>query len=216
MKIRISYQPQQLPPPYAYAAVLVVETEKMNAQFELEYLGRDVVSDDELRAEGFTRDDDFQWSGHLDQKWKKDIEGLTTMDMDSNPDADIYAHVDLNGKALGFPRNINHADLIFQEVLQSILELAGLEMPLTSLCLISNKKYDLTWNFSKRTIDVNTNESEKWEDGREVIKLIYDSDFDSFQYSKKPTDPSVNPGDGRWYHVPKKYAAELKSLIERL
>ena len=216
MKITISYQTQQLPPPFAYAAVLSVDIADMSTKLDLEYLDRDTVSDDELRAEGFTRDDDFHWVGKLNQKWKHDIEGLTKLDMDSEPDAEIYAHVDMNGKALGFPKDISHADLIFQEFLQAILEQAKIEMPLMITFHVNNEKFDLSWKFSKRELEVNNKVSENWYVGRALIKSIYSLDFDSLNHSKKSKDGSINIGDGHWYQMPAEVVSELKSLIRSL
>ncbi|WP_424960977.1 hypothetical protein [Ekhidna sp.] len=216
MKITISYQPQLQPPPFVYAAVLSVDTVDMDAKLDLEYLDRDTVSDDELSAEGFTHDDDFHWTGKLNQKWKHDIEGLTKLDMHSEPDAEIYAHVDLNGRALGFPKDITHSDLIFQEILQAILEQAKIEMPLTMICYVNNDKLDMSWKFSKRELKVNNKESENWNVGRELIKLIYSLDFEALKHTKKPEDGSVNIGDELWYHMPAEVVSELKSLIRRL
>lgn len=214
MKIILSYQPQQLPPPFAYAAVLSVDTSDMSTDLKLEYLDRDTVSDDELRAEGFTRNDDFHWTGRLNQKWKEDIVELTELDMDADPNTDIYAHVDLDGNSLGFPKDITQAELIFQEVLQATLEQEKIEMPLEASCYIDDERLALRWKFSQRVIEVNGKVSENWEVGRKVIKTIYSLDFDTTKHSKKPNNASVNIGDGVWYHLPQTAISELESLIK--
>ena len=55
MNIKISYQTQQLPPPYAYAAVFdVTMNTTVQVSFEQAYLDRDEVPLDEIEAEGFS------------------------------------------------------------------------------------------------------------------------------------------------------------------
>ena len=53
MKLTLSYQTQQLPPPFAYATVITIDesNDQIFVTFSLEYLDRASVSDDELRAE---------------------------------------------------------------------------------------------------------------------------------------------------------------------
>ena len=215
MKITISYQPQQLPPPFAYACVLDIDLSAtaIDASLQVEYLDRDAVSDDELRAEGFTRDDDFEWKGQIDLKWKDDIEQLAKLSVTENPDEDIYLHITIDESQMGFPKNIGTADLIFQEVFQAILESAEIESPLEFQCVLENKKHVVLFSFSKRSIKFDGNVSFKWEIGREIIRLIYNLDFESLKHSKKEQNNNVYIGDDQWYLLPNPIMHKLSSLL---
>lgn len=218
MKITISYQPQQFPPPFAYACVLDIDLSAtaINASLQLEYLNRDAVSDDELRAEGFTRDDDFEWKGQIDLKWKDDIEQLSKLSVTENPDENIYLHISLDNKPVAFPKNIGIADLIFQEIFQAILESAEIESLLEFQCVLEDKKHVVLFSFSKRSIKFDGNMSFKWEIGREIIRLIYNLDFESLKHSKKEQSNSVYIGDDQWYLLPKSIIHKLSSLLDAL
>lgn len=218
MKLTISYQPQQLPPPFAYACVLDIDISAtaIDASLQLEYLDRDTVSDDELRAEGFTRDDDFSWKGQINPKWKGDIEKIAKLSVTENPDANIYLHIALDGRQVGFPKNIGTADLIFQEVFQAILEQAEIESPLAFQSVLEDKKHMVLFSFSKRLIEFDGKVSFNWEIGRELIKLIYNMDFESLKHSKKQQNYSVYIGDEQWYLLPKSTVPKLSSLLDAL
>ncbi|WP_420578413.1 hypothetical protein [Ekhidna sp.] len=218
MKITISYQPQHLPPPFAYACVLDIDISAtaIDASLQLEYLDRDAVSDDELRAEGFTRDDDFEWNGKISPKWKEDIEQLAKLSVTENPDANIYLHIALDGRQVGFPKNIGTAELIFQEVFQAILEQSEIESPLEFQSVLEDKKHMILFSFSKRMIEFDGKVSFNWEIGRELIKLIYNMDFESLEYSKQQQNNSVYIGDEYWYLLPKSTVHNLSSLLDVL
>ncbi|MEQ9007824.1 MAG: hypothetical protein RLP12_08070, partial [Ekhidna sp.] len=132
MVITISYQPQHLAPPFAYAAVFKFEigSKEITAELTLEYLGRDTISLDELKAEGFTKNDDYSWRGVIDPKWKADILSFSTLQIQSEPDSEIYLHIAIEDEQKGFAKDIQSADVLFQELLQAVIEQDQIEAPL--------------------------------------------------------------------------------------
>lgn len=220
MKITLSYQPQQLPPPFAYAAVMQLQTdngEMIDVQFNLEYLDRDELSDDELRAEGFTRDDNFGWKGKLSSNWKADVENLTTQTFETTPHPDTYLHVHVDGTDYNFPKEIEYAEILFQELMQGILEQAKIEAPLELELKFDKESAELCWCFAERTIDLNGKTSTRWKTGRTLLKTIYCLDFEKTKAHKKAVSRSVNIGDGKWYEITNQaLLSELEQLVNSL
>lgn len=210
MKITLSYQPQQLIPPHSYAAVMSIDTSlnEHNVEFSLEYLGRDGVSDDELVAEGFTRNDDFSWSGEL-SAWNNDIESFKRISYQSEPNNNTYIHANVDGNDMGFPVDIENAEMVFQELMQAILEMMQIEAPLYVECCIEDQKQQLTWNFAKRSIQLNQKNHSNWEAGRDLLKIIYSIDYESIKPTKKSTKNGVSFGDGYWFPIGNKSVLKL-------
>ncbi len=220
MRIILSYQTQQLPAPYAYAAVMTIDTKNqgmLDVEFSLEYLDRDELSDDELHAEGFTRNDNFEWKGEITNQWRDEVEGLKDLSYKQEPHSDVYLHVAIDEKSLNFPEQIDQADMLFQELLQAILEKAELEAPLSIEIILDKRPYKLIWVFSERLIKVNGEESKEWKSGRTLLKTIYGLDFASAPQSKKPGNSSINLGEGLWYQISDKTVKnKLAELVNSL
>lgn len=203
MKLTLSYQPLELLPPFAYAAVfkIEVEDEAISALLDIEYLGREHVSDDELKAEGFTKNDDFSWSGELDARWKHDLVYFENQDTQSEPDEHTYLHIHVNGVDKGFPKHVGETEMRFQELMQAVLETSEIESPLEAEVLVGNIHYALQWSFQKRQISINKLSSYNWEVGRDLMSILFNRDFESLKPSKKATANTINPGDGFWYPI---------------
>ena len=216
MKLTLSYQPLELPPPFAYASVLQVDLSSMECKFQLEYLGRDEVSDDELRAEGFTRNDDFLWEGKLNPNWKNDVKKLTEGPFSTSPNESIYLYIQVDDNEKGFPVDMDLSSLVFQEVLQAILEISKIEQPLQILIHCGNNQYSVKWNFENRTIEINDKKSAQWEAGRLLMKDIYKLDFEQLVKSKKSKSNSMNIGNGIWYQLEENYASKILKSIEEI
>lgn len=219
MKLILSYQPLQLQPPFAYAVVFQfkVKNSDINAMFDLEYLGRADVSDDELIADGFTRDDDFIWKGTLNHRWISDIEFFVNAEVGQEPDDQVYLNIHHNDKDRGFPLKIDQAEILLQELMQAILETNEIESPLASQVSIAGKIIDLKWSFKDRLIRIDDQHSYEWELGRDLIDKIFNRNFESLKSIKKPELNSVCPGDGNWYPINDvKSAKEIGRLIDQL
>lgn len=219
MKVTLSYQPQELPPPFAYAAVMkIVIGQNMNdIQFDLSYLDRESVSEDELRAEGFTDNDDFSWKGEIGTNWNDEIRIFKQSEYNENPDPHTYLHVEIDAIPLGFPEDIKQMEILFQELFQAVLEKAQIEAPLLISCSIDHDKYDLEWNFVERTLYCNGRSiNNGWEEGRLLLKQIFSFDFEAFQVKSKIGKNSINPGDGQWYDLSNsKLLEQINSFVSK-
>lgn len=215
MNFTISYQPQLLEPPIAYAAVMQIKLEDVRTKldFNLEYLGREEMSDKELKAAGFTGDDDFSWSGELSTDWNNDISLLSQQTFNADPDAETYLHIEANAKELGYPSDIEKAEMLFQELMQAVLEKAEIEAPLQLELQHKNERFNLKWLFSERHIEASNGKHISWELGRELLRAVYSLDFDSIKPKKMPGGTTVNFGDDTWFELRE---GETKRIIDQV
>ncbi|WP_462249807.1 hypothetical protein [Ekhidna sp.] len=221
MNLVFSYQQQQLPPPFSYAAVMRLEfvagAESINVEFDLTYLNRESVSESELKAEGFTNDDDLKWEGTISSRWQEDLSEISQSNFSNDPDSETYIHVSLDSKSLGFPADVAKANFLFQELLQAVLEKSNIEAPLNVVCYLDQMEYNLTWSFSDRTIDCNGTVSSDWVHCRKLLEHIYSLDFESFVPKKKKKENSISLESDVWFYLDDtNYAEELNSLIRHV
>ncbi|MEP0985185.1 hypothetical protein [Ekhidna sp.] len=217
MKITLSYQPQLLSPPYAYAAVLKFDSsgDEIETEFEIAYLNRDLISIDAIKSEGFTENDDYSWKGDFNPNWKKDIESFARLKSMEDPDAEIYLHISVNDSELGFPKEIKKADKLFQELMQAIVERDQLELPLQLDLKLDGQPVQIKWRFWERMVLVNDNQSIDWEAGRNMMELIYSINFELIKPSKKSVKNCVNL-EGVWYPIKDNVAQTLIGQMAQL
>ena len=74
-RLQIRYQTaRSLPAPYAYFYTLTAKpagASEVQIDLAITYPDRDDIDDDELIAEGFTRNDDLTWSGGYPKPWAR-------------------------------------------------------------------------------------------------------------------------------------------------
>jgi hypothetical protein len=60
--LKINYTTNQVPPPYAheYSLNIAFNGKNLEVGFELNYIHRDDISQEEIAAEGFSENDDFK------------------------------------------------------------------------------------------------------------------------------------------------------------
>ena len=206
MNFEIAYQTQDLPPPFAYAFVIKGSTDSnyhFQVSLEFAYIGRDELSDEELRAEGFSRNDDFSWQGEVASGWAVALEGtLLPSSFQEEPDPLTYIHLSINGRRMGFPSKIDEANLLVQEFLQAILETSNREHPLSlRLCWEKNDIITYRWSFANRTFSSNQRKLE-WQQGRALLELIYSLDLEAATSTKKPAPHTMELEEGQWLHIP--------------
>lgn len=219
MKLTLSYQNQLLPPPFAYAAVmqLDVEMNHTNVAFDLEYIDRESVSLDELKAEGFSENDNFSLSCEISQNWNSEIRQIEKYSFRNDPSEDIYLHVEINGNKLGYPQEIKKAEMLFQELMQASLESGNIEAPLALKIAIQNESHSLTWYFADRLIHIDYREGSEWSIARTFLKTIYSIDFEAIKPAKKPFSNAIQLEDGWWYPIKDdQILKEISSLLKKL
>lgn len=210
MKITVSYQTQELPAPYAYAIVMGLAYQKnlLSISFQIEYIGREGLSTEEVEAEGFSENDDFEWKGNLSINWYEDVKRLATMQLKDDPDDKVYFHIQ-NQDREGFPVEIDLADGIFQEIVQSILETSQRESPLFISIRDRDRTNLLQWSFATKTFLVNQREY-PWEKGRKILQLIYAQEI---ELEAKRDHPAISMDSKEWYLLEEGVWGQIKLLV---
>lgn len=213
MIIDISFQ-AQLPPPYAFAAVIKCKIEdEVFVDFQQEYIGRDGLEETEILAEGFSMNDDYQWKGTISSNWRSILEEFESQTYSEEPDKDNYIHVSINNEEKGFPKDVNQSAFLIQELIQAVLERSERVLPLSIEIVKDQKNHILEWKFGDRVVEVDER-SINWNKGRELLSTIYSIDYDSIKPSKKPAGViSIHFGDGRWYSITNKVLIEQLSVM---
>ena len=135
-QLQVRYQTaRSLPAPYAYFYTLTarpVANGSVQVDLSITYPDRDDIDDDELLAEGYTRDDDFSWSGRLPNAWRQaladlvDKTRLQPLDEDALGEDDEFwgMHVESDNRPaqVGRPRNPDDWQYLMQELIQATYE----------------------------------------------------------------------------------------------
>ncbi len=224
-----------IPAPYAHAIEIngSIEPTELSISFELTYLGREDVPEDELLAEGFSVDDDFQWSGALPPIWGDIILGslksskpLKINNLEAHQD---FWEIDFEANSF-YPQNHSDWKYLLEEIQQAVLEMAGKEAPLRISCLhIQNqgsKEVSISASFVNRNLNyqlINSPAEDKtekilpWHELNFILKNTFSGEFDaSFALTKKPNHQGlfVNIGEEFWYEVGKSLQIQPNKILK--
>jgi hypothetical protein len=202
--LHIRYQSaRSLPAPYANFYTLTVRpmaTGPVEVEFQITFPDREDIDDDELLAEGYSRDDDFAWAGRLSDTWRTalgqlaDQTRLRPLDEDALDEDDDFFEISLtdgNGtQRQGQPRNADSWAYLAQELIQAAYEAGGREAAFALRFLdLTNPNGDLEVNlsasFAERSVDLELlqgrSEQRKtlpWAELQRIMAVIYAVDFD--------------------------------------
>ncbi len=202
MKIQISYQTQDLPPPFAFAALfdVSIQNEALDVNFSLHYLERDQISGSEILAEGYTLEDDFEWKGRLGRNWIDPVKNLVSTRFLSEPKESFYIHIIADEKK-GFPDLSD--DVVIQELMQAVLEASKREAPLSFLLCQEFDQEMMQFEFANRSVLID-NRRYDWESAYKLMVLLYSIDLDEASASKSPLKNSVSIEENRWISIDNK------------
>ncbi len=198
-----------LPPPYSYQYKIEINfSPKFEVEFTINYLDRDEISTEEIEAEGFSENDDFQWKGELPQVWKDTMMSLPDKlkDKKKNSNCDITI---IEGDKSVEKQPINDApfDYFVQEIIQAIYEKNGKqdELKLVFKDINSNQSetHHLTISFYNRQATFDDGKID-WEAAQEAIKKVFSFDYDDFNaLQKEPVKKGfyVSTDASVWYRA---------------
>lgn len=224
MKVIVSYQTLQLPPPYSFAYTLDIniDNDQVLINLDQEYLNRDTLSEEEILNEGFTLDDNFSWKGTLGKVWAdylgKLFEDVTLQDVSS--DEGLYIHMAIGNGKPGMVLDTDFWDYELQEVVQAIYEAAKREsMMHLDFAFIDDggqREITLDASFENRKARVDGDQSLSWDDLRKIMSLVYNEEYEE-NSSKKPASDGIwvdFDGQGDFYKVSSKSVqSELVDLL---
>ncbi|WP_186758437.1 hypothetical protein [Echinicola salinicaeni] len=217
-RLEIDFNSGVVPPPFSHVFKIKLGFEKdfINTQFNILYTDREELSEEEIIAEGFNIDDDFDFIGEVAPIWEQPFKELyanskwsNKKDLDDNGGIKIFAK-DIHGKiARSIPSNQDEWHMLSQEYIQAIFEITKKEAPLTIRYRKVTKEntldYTLTVKFSVRKVIVEINNELKemdWEESRELLSNIYLPDYDyeiASESTPKKRGEYIDCGDGLWH-----------------
>ncbi|XOV94753.1 MAG: hypothetical protein ACFHWX_08615 [Bacteroidota bacterium] len=198
MKVLISYQTLQLPPPYsfAYTLDLNIDHDLVTVKFQQEYLNRDTLTEEEILNENFTLDDDHNWTGTLGKVWADYLGGLfedVSVQEIGNDDR-LYIHMAIGNNKPGVVIDTDFWDYELQELVQAIYEASKRELKMHLDYIVvddGQKSITLDASFEERKARLHGDQPVSWDDFRKIMSLTYVEDYGD--------KGSKNPGkDGIW------------------
>lgn len=229
-QLQIRYQTaRSLPAPYAYFYTLTARpaaSGPIQVDVAITYPDRDDIDDDELMAEGYTRDDDFSWSGRLPDSWRQAITSLVDktrlqpLDEDAlGEDDEFWAmHIESDNRPaqVGRPRNADDWQYLLQELIQATYESGDREHPFELTYVETGGQTNdfelrLMASFANRTVQVLTVQDRReqtrtlpWATLQTVMSEVYAHDYDPDEAQpKRPTRAGqwLNLGTDEWHDI---------------
>ncbi|GAB3181613.1 hypothetical protein [Telluribacter humicola] len=246
-EVLINYQTAPVvPAPYAYYYTMRItpaEGGGIQLQFDMKYLDREELDEDEIIGEGFTLNDDFSWQGNLPQVWVSELNSILTHSQyvqeaeENELEEFIEVVMTQQGDAeSGSPEDKETWAYFLQELMQAIFEAAGREnqFEMEYLRINSQKETSISLNasFVNKTfsiqLDKQPREQMDWKKLEEVMGTVFKAEFMSDQATEtRPTHEGtyITTGDGLWYKLgeavlnptPKsKVLPQIENLFDKL
>ncbi len=224
MKVIVSYQTLQLPPPYSFAYTLDLsfDDDAVVVKFEQEYLNRDTLSEEEILNEGFTTNDDISWSGTLGKVWADHFSKLfeDVQLQDESDEERLYIHMAVGNGKPGMVIDTDFWEYELQEIVQAIYEASGRESGLHMDFLVvedgDQQKISIDGSFEDRKARIDKDQPTSWDNLRKIMSLTYNEDY-AEEGVKKPDEDGIwvdFDGEGYYYRIPNKSTeSELMDLI---
>lgn len=216
------------PPPYhhQYRIQLRPTAEGLDVDYELAYLHREEISEDEIVSEGFSENDDWQWAGSLNESWLLSLNEM--IDKHSWPKQPLRPSeeepslllrlLDKEGNKLfdGIPADAESWMYFAQELIQALYETAGREAPWVMEYIEKSKQdvqllMQIEAHFSTRSVHVRKEENGRsterildWQDLKNLMKVIYLPDYlpdQAHDNLPKKGGKFLNTGEGFWYEL---------------
>lgn len=216
-----------VPPPFHYAYTLEVKLSdpEVPSTYEIHYLHREELTEEEILEEGFTLNDDWKWQGNLPVNWQKAIYAqIQKQSWPKKPEKVaegealiVIKLLDQEGKPLfaGRPADVAVWDYFNQELIQAIYEVAGKEAPFQLVYKEISSGAEpleirLEASFAQRTIKASRKEGAgpeeevqpDWKELKNLMRLIYLPDYDyekAREQEPKKRGKYIYTGEGLWF-----------------
>jgi hypothetical protein len=222
VNIKISYQTLLLPPPFAFGYTLEIDMldKELKINFEMEYLNRDTITEDEVLEEGFTMNDDFQWKGVLGKAWSDRLIEINSIELEeTSSNEHIWMHFRMNDGSTersGLASDVDTWDFNIQELIQAIYEKTKRELPLSVELIYksekSSTKYLVEGHFETLKSTINDQPID-WVKMQDLMEKVFSQDYDD-KFTKKPSKQGlwVDLDGTREYY----FIENSKSLLDQL
>ncbi|HAA12015.1 MAG TPA: hypothetical protein DCE41_10075 [Cytophagales bacterium] len=235
--LEIQLETRTLPPPYRHQihAKVANGPSGWTVKFQLRFLDREGLSEEELLEEGFTGEDNFAWEGNLPDGWVTHLQtslAQSTFPHDQGaarqkePLIELTGHYPEGQNLQAVPAETGNWEYLLQEFMQALYELAGYERPLELAFRQVTKNAPITQinlhaSFASRTAEVQVENDNSllashiigWEEVKEIMKRIYQFEFDILR--AKPQPPKKRGmylflGEGGWLPLPEALISTTK------
>lgn len=230
----LKYQTSEnIPPPFAHAIELsgeIAQNKELAISFELTYLGRDLLTEEEIVDEGFSMNDDFSWKGTLPDVWKDILFGnfksAKPLKIKGLEPHQHFWQVEFDGPPF-YPANAEKLTYLLEEIQQAIFEKAERELPL-DLIFYKNqsgetKEVAIKASFAERRLEITRTENDlvgktsvlPWEELNFILKNTFSGEYImDTAFNQKPAHKGtfVSIGDGYWYEVGKSLLIEAYKI----
>lgn len=217
---------ENVPPPFhfAYHLQLTIRPDSLDATFELRYLHREELTEEEILEEGFTPNDDWDWKGKLPAVWRDVLlEQLQKSIWPNKPkeaeEGEALLDIQLLSQAgeslfSGRPADPQHWEYFLQEIMQAIYEVAQKEAPLHLHYKEINKGRPsvdiwLEASFANRKASARQQGMEapeskeiSWPQLKKLLKTVYMPEYDyDNAMDEAPTAMGryISTGEGLWF-----------------
>lgn len=223
--IKIQFQTSDLiPAPYAHAIELDLSENKKGLayKFELEYIGREEISIDDIVNEGFSPEDDIQLTGNLPEAWLEELKVLIKktekVEKEELEESEEFWQLTI-GETSFYPKNSQQWKFFLEQIHQAILEESGFEKPLEIQIIevgdsaIKNVNFEAS--FANRTFTISGKNKQPWKELDYFLRDIYSGDFDYETAStkqKKSKGIYLNFGDEYWFELGKSYKNNVTKI----
>jgi hypothetical protein len=230
--MHLQFQTSDLvPAPYAYAIEIHLEgiKDELKVDFELSYLDRDGLTEEEILDEGFSINDDFKWNGTLNNAWLLYFQDFSeSIDLKKKKElrsGEDFWHIEL-GNRQGYPIDNKFPGTFIQEIQQAAFEATDKEAPLNieieRISSEGKKSYIFKASFKNREYSEEQNGisvPHKWEELNLLLSDVFMGEFRPEQAShKKPSKSGIflNIGDELWYELGKSYLIQPSKIQRHL
>lgn len=249
-KLEIRYQTAMVvPPPYAHFFTVILRAsadKRLTVELTMTYTDRDELEEEEITGEGFSLNDDYQWSGQLPAVWVQTVgellrkTQLKAFDEDKLTDNQEYFLVTIEQKTQGgqsgAPSPRTEWQFLSQELIQAVYEVSGKEKPFEAMYLEieggSRTEARLTASFGRREVRLETRRNDQnrtttlpWKELKAMMEVFYGVDYNPEEaLATPPRKPGryLNLGTAEWYELGTAVVGEesatskLRKLLTRL
>ncbi len=217
---------ENVPPPfhYAYHLELTLRADSLHTKFDLRYLHREDLTEEEILEEGFTPDDDWHWEGKLPEVWLKTLQEQLQKSIWPNKPKEAEAGepvleiqlLSQPGEVLfaGRPADAQVWEYFLQEMMQAIYEVAQKEAPFTLHYKEINYLGQATeiWveaSFAARTatarhqgLEGPATKEVPWQELKKLLKTVYLPEYEydnALEAAPQKMGRYISTGEGLWF-----------------
>jgi hypothetical protein len=215
--LEIKYQTSGLvPAPYAFAVELNLEIngDKINYTYDLQFIDREGISEEELEEEGFSEHDNLNLKGKLGKEWAEAIvkiqEKTKPVYLNELKEEQAFWEIKTSSEKI-YPTNSTEWEQLLEEFKQAILEAHKIEAPLQIKILRigegETQEFNIKGEFECRKLEITKPETSKilpWNNLSRVLKDYFGGELLPDKTSEKTPQKTglfIDYGDGHWYQL---------------